>query len=233
MRALARWSVHGPCSTCTKPSINCRYRHGYVIIKDGAIHDAECTRPYEHNLPVHLATRSFDNFELVHEGHKEIVQACKQLTTGKHNVLFLGKNGSGKGHLSTALFKAIKLKKYYMNFVNLHNELKKYFKANSGTGPIEAKLKKAPLLYIDDIGKGLVQGTSTWYREFWYSVFEYRINHNIGCWISTTTLNMQELKERLSSDVIDRMYHNTVIIRMPGDSYRKYKQQQLQEEVFS
>lgn len=140
----------------------------------------------------------------------------KQYGKGEHQKgLYLhGNFGCGKTYLVSAMFNELALKDVKSAIV-FWPEFLRDLKASFGTDFKEKyeRVKKAPLLLIDDIG---AEATTAWGRdEIFCPLIQYRMEENLPTFF-TSNLNLKELEEHfsVSRDSVDHVKAGRIISRI-------------------
>ncbi len=148
---------------------------------------------------VQIAREYADNFGKAGEGEK--------------NLLFIGKTGTGKTHLSTAIAKVVIERGYDVLYDSVQNIVSAFekdkFKSGYGAGyePLGDKYLECDLLIMDDLG---TEFSSQFTVSCLYNLFNTRRNRGL-CTIISTNLSSEELVTRYD----DRIYS-----RIVGEGYK-------------
>lgn len=166
-----------------------------------------------------IERQSFENFELsFYENDEKIfnrmkhnLSAAKSFAAGfgkdSKNLLLIGKTGTGKTHLSTAIAKTVIERGYEVLYDSAQNIVSAFEqdRFKSGYGPYEPKGDKyleCDLLILDDLGTEFVNQFTV---SCLYNLLNTRINKGLSTVIST---NLSP--EELSSKYEDRIYSRIV-----------------------
>lgn len=184
-----------------------------------------------------LDSSRFDNFDLSfypEKGEKvsprgrmqSILEFCREYADGftKHSgsILFLGKTGLGKTHLSLAIAGAVIEKGYsviYGPSVKLLGRVEKEHFGTAQKGEYLDRLLECDLLIIDDLGTEFI-------NSFSVSVINNIINSRIlenRATIISTNFTLSELEEKYSPRVTSRFIGNYAIKQFLGNDIRQQK----------
>ncbi|GAB3348719.1 IS21-like element helper ATPase IstB [Arachidicoccus ginsenosidivorans] len=102
---------------------------------------------------------------------------------------------------------------------------------------LEKRMKKytnPELLVVDEMGNDRLELQIVKEAHLLFKVIDQRYNDNKSL-IFTTNVEEADWAEFLgdpitTSAILDRIYHNSVIIRIKGESYRRFQSEQLQKE---
>lgn len=223
---------------------------GYHNLKMKA--DQETNRRYENNLKKRavnllkyssilsdkeLLNKNFENYQAESVEERTAVHVAKhfvdQTLSGENkHLIFSGKSGSGKSHLSMAtLWEILERSNYDKKclFIN-YRELLEMFK-NSMNEPVFQRqivnsimqdIKTVNVVVLDDLGadlgKGADNGSTSYNNDKLYSILEARQNKPL---IVTTNLSGSELKaaygERILSRILNHSKGFTVTFKQTND----------------
>ena len=167
-----------------------------------------------------IEKQSFDNFDIERyrinaDGYERIKNALVDIKsfinsfgTESKTFLFVGKTGTGKTHLSTAIAKALIEKGFEVLYDSAQNIVAdfEYDRFKSGYGPYEPKGDKyleCDLLIIDDLGTEFVNQFT---HSCLYNIINTRQNKGLSTIISTN----------LSSKEITTKYDDRIYSRLMG-----------------
>lgn len=152
----------------------------------------------------------------------------------KQGLIIGGKSGTGKSHIAKAILLLACQKDYRCRYVTASQMLKDLL-AGLADFTLEQKLKNylAPqVLLIDEIGFDRLEQEEASHRNA--SLFHKVIDGRYckGATIATTNIDFQALGDYLGDPVIttalvDRMVHHSVIISVDGPSWRKHQSKEL------
>lgn len=175
---------------------------------------------------------------------RKAIKALYPFSENHHTngILLSGGVGSGKTFFSAAVAnavidmsrisdddaeragKGIMYRKYtpvrFTSTVELLEQLKATYNAGSGTETaqnITDRLKKAPLLVLDDMG---AEKPSEWVSERLFEIVDYRYNEELPV-IITTNATPQELKQKIGERSFDRLREMCIFIPVTAKSQRQ------------
>ena len=166
-----------------------------------------------------IEKQSFDNFDLsfyaydekVHERMKAILSVAKSyvrdFATKRQNLLLIGKTGTGKTHISTAIARELINKGYDVIYDSTQNIISDFesdrFRNNYGREENRAeKYLDCTLLIIDDLG---TEFQNSFTLSTLYNLLNARANRDLPTIIST---NLSP--EELSAKYEDRIYSRII-----------------------
>ena len=96
------------------------------------------------------------------------------------------------------------------------------------------KYTNPELLLIDEMGHDRLELQIVKEAHLLFKVIDYRYNNNKSM-IFTTNVEENEWAEFLgdpitTAAILDRIYHNSVIIKIKGESYRRFQSAELQKQ---
>ena len=181
-----------------------------------------------------IEKQSFDNFDLLHYGDTEIkkrmeknLEMCRDFAEnfGKRrgdNLLFIGKTGTGKTHLSTAIAKTVIELGYEVLYDSTQNIVAAFesdrFKSGYGHRESESeKYMECDLLILDDLGTEFVNQFTV---SCLYNLLNTRTNKGLSTVISTN-LSHEELSKKYEDRIYSRiMGMNSTILLFVGKDHR-------------
>lgn len=180
-----------------------------------------------------IEKQSFDNFDLIHYDDPDLrkrmeknLEMCKNFAErfGKDsgNMLFIGKTGTGKTHLSTAIAKAVIERGYEVLYDSTQNIVAAFEndRFKSGYGPHEsesAKYMECDLLILDDLGTEFVNQFTV---SCLYNLLNTRINKGLSTIISTN-LSPEELSKKYEDRIYSRIVGSDSQILLFGGKDRR------------
>lgn len=171
-----------------------------------------------------IEKQSFDNFDLewYRDNEKNYAQMTRVLTKAKEycenfpkrkgNLLLIGKTGTGKTHISTAIAREIINLGYDVIYDSVQNILADFeddkFRRSYNTEELKAeKYLECDLLIIDDLGTEFANQVSI---SSLYNLLNTRYNKGLGTIISTN----------LSAEELARKYEDRIYSRIVGAGTR-------------
>jgi len=159
--------------------------------------------------------------------------ACEELP--HRGILFVGRNGSGKTHLATAVLNAVldghlRLTGAFVTFAGYLRRMRAAFSNPERTMDADSLrhlMGSVDLLVLDDLG-AVARRRGGWDAEELVSVFDEREIAGRPL-IATTDLGEEELEEHLGRRVVSRLYGMCQVVPMAdGDTeaadYRRRRQ---------
>lgn len=146
--------------------------------------------------------------------------ACCRFITENKNIIFMGKPGVGKTHLSNAIGLEALKQGYRVTFTHCSELVEKLYEAK-GTGTYHQTLKQymdADLLIIDELGFKKIN-----YVDEFFEII--RRKYENGSIIITTNRNFKDWgtifgDNVLASAIVDRLMHHCCPVEIDGPSYR-------------
>ena len=191
-----------------------------------------------------LELSSFDNFSLdyylktspegKHSPHKRmslIYNFCRKYAGGfkknSPNLLFTGRTGLGKTHLSLAIAREVIDKGFAVIYGSSQSMVSKMererFQNYSENGESEKHFINCDLLIIDDLGTEFMSPFSV---AAIYNIINSRIMMNKATIISTN-LTMRELEKNYTERLVSRMIGNNIRLEFLGEDIRQKKLKEL------
>ena len=171
-----------------------------------------------------IEKQSFDNFDLEwyrddEENYERMAHAlskakeyCNKFPKNKGNLLLIGKTGTGKTHISTAIAREVINLGYDVIYDSVQNILADFeddkFRRSYNTEELKAeKYLECDLLIIDDLGTEFANQVSI---SCLYNLLNTRYNKGLGTIISTN----------LSAEELARKYEDRIYSRIVGAGTR-------------
>lgn len=185
-----------------------------------------------------IEEQSFDNFELSHYAGdggnlltmERAVKAAKEYAENfgrvgaVKNLLFMGKTGTGKTHLSTSIAKVVISKGYDVLYDTAQNIVSAFErdKFRSGYSQPESEGEKyleCDLLIMDDLG---TEFSNQFTLSCLYNIFNTRRNRGLATIISTN-LSAEELTSKYDGRIYSRIVGTDYkVVNFEGPDYRLF-----------
>ena len=177
--------------------------------------------------------QTLENFIVNSENAKTKLAAQKFLEKYKDmkkGIIFVGKNGTGKTHISTAICNELIKENVPVIFGTLTELLDKYKECykNYTDGELTKLYSKVDLLVIDDLG---VETMNEWMLSKLFVIVNERMKNELPI-IITTNYDIDQLKKRLTipskvcettNSIISRLCYMCYRVECKGKDYRIYK----------
>lgn len=177
--------------------------------------------------------QTLENFIINSENAKTKLAAQKFLAKYKDmkkGIIFVGKNGTGKTHISTAICNELIKENVPVIFGTLTELLDKYKECykNYTDGELTKLYSKVDLLVIDDLG---VETMNEWMLSKLFVIVNERMKNELPI-IITTNYDIDQLKKRLTipskvcettNSIISRLCYMCYRVECKGKDYRIYK----------
>ncbi len=156
----------------------------------------------------------------------QILDFCRHYADGfsprSDSLLFLGKTGLGKTHLSLAIAQEAAKNGYLVQYGTAQEHLRQlereHFSREQSTDTLDGLLD-CDLLIIDDLGSEFPSSFTT---AMIYQLIDTRLAHGKPTIISTN-LSWQELEERYAQRVVSRLSSSYINLRFVGQDIRQQK----------
>ena len=167
----------------------------------------------------------------------QIMQLAKLDFIGrKQGVIIAGNSGTGKSHIAKALLLIGCQKTYRCRYTTAADMLKELM-ASLADGTLDKKLKNyvnPDILLIDEVGFDRLEQQDAGNANLFHKVIDGR--YCKASTILTTNIDFKELGDYLGDPVIttaivDRMVHHSIIINIEGPSWRLHESQQLNSKT--
>jgi DNA replication protein DnaC len=150
----------------------------------------------------------------------------------KQGLILAGSSGTGKSHISKALLLIGCQRLYCCRYTTAADMLKDLL-ASLSDDSLEQKLKiytRPQILLIDEVGFDRLEQESARNASLFFKVIDAR--YCKGSTILTTNIDFKALGDYLGDPVIttaivDRMIHHSIIITIAGPSWRMYESKKL------
>lgn len=169
----------------------------------------------EHSgIPKRFAASSFDGFRVSHEGHGRALIAAKVFAAAvaaqePGNLLMLGKVGTGKTHLATAIALSLieqGIPVRYATVRDLIREIRSTWQRGSRRMETEVidEFGRVPLLILDEVG---VQSGSENEMHLLFDVLDRRYGEMLPT-VIVSNEDIAGIQATLGERVVDRLRHN-------------------------
>ncbi|WP_154826372.1 ATP-binding protein [Clostridium butyricum] len=147
-------------------------------------------------------------------------------------LFIYGRPGNGKTYLTSCIAneliekKQIKIKYCGINFILNQIKSSYDYKAPEEVKTI-GKFKDSKLLILDDLG---TEQVTEWSRNKIYEIIDYRYRNKLST-IITTNLNMDEITNKYTQRLADRMFEMCTKFEFTNESVRKQKAMENTEKI--
>jgi DNA replication protein DnaC len=150
----------------------------------------------------------------------------------KQGLILAGSSGTGKSHIAKALLLVGCSRLYSCRYTTASNMLANLM-ASLCDGTLEKTLKiytRPQLLVIDEVGFDRIEQESARNAAFFFKVIDAR--YCKGSTIVTCNIDFKELGDYLgdpliTTSLVDRMVHHSIIIHIDGPSFRMHESRKL------
>ena len=178
---------------------------------------------HKSGIPAKQRNQTFENF-FPRKGTKNILSVSKKYADDFPNVekglLFIGKYGSGKTHLATAIANTVLDKGYSVKWVTakeIYDKVRDTFTSyDVSEDDVLRPYKRCKLLIIDDIG---TTPPTEYAKSVFHSIIDYRMNYQRFT-IMTSNLNLDSLRKKLDERTVDRIPEGFETYTWTAASYR-------------
>jgi len=187
----------------------------------------------ESKLPERKLLANFD-FEFQKGINKQQVMELSTLSfvAKKQGVILAGSSGSGKSHICKALL-LIGCQKMYRCRYTTATDMLKTLMSGLPDNTLDQKLKiytRPEILLIDEVGFDRLEQESTRHATLFFKVIDARYGKSST--LMTTNVDFKALGDYLGDPVIttaivDRMVHHSIIITIDGPSWRMHCSKQI------
>jgi len=187
----------------------------------------------ESKLPERKLLADFD-FEFQKSIDKQQIMELSTLNfvDKKQGLILAGNSGTGKSYIGKALILNACRRLYRSRYTTAADMLKELMSGLSD-GSLEQKLKKytsPEVLLIDEMGFDRLEQESSRNASLFFKVIEGR--YCKASTIITSNIDFKDLGDYLGDPVIttaivDRMIHHSIIINIEGPSYRMHESKKL------
>lgn len=169
-------------------------------------------------LPAQWTIKTFENFKYAADSKlQKIVNVLSKQDLHDSGFWLSGGVGCGKTHLLLSVFNMLSLK--LLSSQGTINGMIKYYNYSDLCGLLRedpnnfekfCKIRSPAYLFIDDIG---VSKSSDFIQEKIYSLFNYRVEHNLTTFV-TTNLNLSELQHEFNDRLVSRIKESAAWLEM-------------------
>lgn len=159
-------------------------------------------------------------------------------------LILYGDRGTGKTLLTTLLLKhilALGIEGYFVPMQEMISAFMEGFRNQEKADRFRRRVRNAPVLVIDDVGKDYLKRTTdtgTEVRDFATSTvgraFDSLLRHRMAAakpTIFTTNYELEELKQAYGGDVFGLVEERAVTWRVKGDNFRPASMERMKFEV--
>jgi DNA replication protein DnaC len=184
-------------------------------------------------LPERKLLSDFDfTFQKGIDQHQIMDLATLSFVERKQGLILAGSSGTGKSHIAKALLLIGCTKLYRCRYTTAANMLKDLL-ASLADGTLEQKLKlytRPDILLIDEVGFDRLEQESARNASLFFKVIDQR--YCKASTLLTTNIDFKTLGDYLGDPVIttaivDRMVHHSIIINIQGPSWRMNESKKL------
>jgi DNA replication protein DnaC len=192
-------------------------------------------RVKESKLPQRKLLADFDfDFQTGVDKAQIMELATLSFVQRKQGLILAGSSGTGKSHIAKALMLIACKNCYrcqYTTAAAMLNELISGLADNT----LEKKLKKyiyPSILLIDEVGFDRLEQESSRHAALFFKVIDGRYTKNST--ILTTNIDFKQLGDYLgdpviTTSIVDRMVHHSIIVSIDGPSYRMYESKKIND----
>lgn len=190
----------------------------------------------EAKLPERKLLTDFDFVFQTGVDKAQIMELAKlDFARRKQGLIIAGNSGTGKSHIAKALLLIGCRQTYSCRYTTASNMLRELL-AGLADSTLDQKLRRylAPdILLIDEVGFDRLEQQEAGKACLFHKVIDGR--YCKGTTIMTTNIDFKELGDYLGDPVIttaivDRMVHHSIIISIDGPSWRLHESQQLNNQ---
>ncbi len=150
----------------------------------------------------------------------------------KQGLILAGNSGTGKSHIAKAILLIGCMKTYSCRYTTAADMLRELL-ASLADDTLEKKLKRylsPDILLIDEVGFDRLEQQDAYNANLFHKVIDGRYCKKTT--ILTTNIDFKQLGDYLGDPVIttaivDRMVHHSIIITIEGPSWRLHESQEL------
>ena len=184
-------------------------------------------------LPERKLLSDFDfTFQKGIEKNRIMELATLSFVQRKQGLILAGSSGTGKSHIAKALLLIGCTRLYRCRYTTAANMLKDLM-ASLADGTLEQKIKlytRPDILLIDEVGFDRLEQESARNASLFFKVIDQR--YSKASTLLTTNIDFKALGDYLGDPVIttaivDRMVHHSIIINIQGPSWRMNESKKL------
>ena len=169
-----------------------------------------------------FSEKSFRNFNPRVPGVQEAFEVAQAYAYNPDGWLVLiGRNGCGKTHLAAAIANQHLVQGSLVLFATVPDLLDHLRATFAPTSPVVydqlfSSMREAELLVLDDLGS---EQNSPWASEKLFQLLNYRYNSRFPTVITTNSMRLQTVDERIRSRLMDR----SLVIEVTMDRAQDYR----------
>jgi DNA replication protein DnaC len=191
----------------------------------------------ESKLPERKLLADFDfDFQEGVDKNQILELANLDFVSRKQGVIIAGNSGTGKSHIAKALLLIGCQKIYRCRYTTAADMLRELL-AGRADDTLEKKLKRylsPDILLIDDVGFDRLEQEDSRNAFLFHKVIDGR--YCKGSTLMTTNIDFKELGDYLGDPVlttaiVDRMVHHSIVINVEGPSWRLHESKQLNKHT--
>jgi DNA replication protein DnaC len=189
----------------------------------------------ESKLPERKLLADFDfDFQTGINKQQIMELATLNFVDKKQGIIIAGSSGTGKSHITKAILLLGCQKRYRCRYTTAADMLKTLM-AGIPDNTLDQKLKlytRPDILLIDEVGFDRLEQESTRNATLFFKVIDARYGR--ASTLMTTNVDFKDLGDYLGDPVIttaivDRMVHRSVIINIEGPSWRMHRSKQINQ----
>jgi DNA replication protein DnaC len=210
------------------------FLHRMLAYEAGALMQRRIERRIkESKLPQRKLLADFDfQFQTGVDEAQIMELATLSFVQRKQGLILAGSSGTGKSHIAKALMLIACQNCYRCRYTTAANMLNELI-AGLADQTLELKLKKyvyPQILLIDEVGFDRLEQESARNAALFFKVIDGRYSKNST--IITSNIDFKQLGDYLgdpviTTSIVDRMVHHSIIISIEGPSYRMYESKKI------
>ena len=191
----------------------------------------------ESRLPERKLLSDFDfTFQTGLNKEQILGLASLSFVSQQQGLIIAGNSGTGKSHITKALLLTGCQKQYRCSYTTAADMLKTLM-AGLCDNTLDQKLKlytRPDILLIDEVGFDRLEQQSARHASLFFKVIDAR--YGVASTLMTTNVDFKTLGDYLGDPVIttaivDRMVHHSIIINVEGPSWRIHKSRQINNQT--